>query len=441
MADLETFDAIEPQPSRSTVPLAARMRPRTLDEVVGHHAVLSEGSPLRQLIAGKGARLSIVLWGPPGSGKTTLASLMASATGSRLLELSAVNAGVKDIRSVVSDAPQHFVATGQTTTLFIDEVHRFSKTQQDALLPAVEAGTISIIAATTENPHFSIVTPLLSRSLVITLEVLNDNDIALVVERALVDERGLGSKFHLDNDAKDHIIRLSGGDARRALTYLEASTSGAREDGVIDLATVERTIQRGAVRYDRAGDQHYDVTSAFIKSVRGSDPDGALHYLARMIEAGEDPRFIARRLIILANEDIGLADPTAFSAAVNAFHAVNLIGLPEARFALAQATVHLSLASKSNAIMIAMDSATADVRAGRAGEVPPHLRDAHYSGATSLGHGTAYRYPHDHPDGVVAQEYLPTAVKNRQYYRPSGRGVELRLVETLARVRSALGRS
>ncbi|HWG62841.1 MAG TPA: replication-associated recombination protein A, partial [Streptosporangiaceae bacterium] len=369
------------------------MRPRTLDEVVGQPHLTGEGTPLRKL-ADNDAGMSVVLWGPPGTGKTTLAHVMSHVTKRRFTELSAVTAGVKDVRAAIDAARRELGLTGTQSVLFIDEVHRFNKAQQDALLPAVENRWVSFIGATTENPSFSVVGPLLSRSLLLTLEPLDADDLRQVINRALTAERGLAGAVTLDEEAEDHLIRLAGGDARRALTYLESAALGLPAGASIDTAILERAVDRAMVRYDRAGDQHYDVISAFIKSLRGSDVDAALHYLARMIDAGEDPRFIARRLMIFASEDVGLAEPGALGVAVAAAQALEMIGLPEAALNLAQATIHLSLSPKSNAVTTAIGAATADVRAGRAGSVPPALRDAHYPGAKRLQHGGGYRYPH-----------------------------------------------
>ena len=381
----------EPAPFDPAAPLAARMRPRTLDEVVGQAHLLAPGSPLRRLVEGD-APMSLILFGPPGTGKTTLALIVSSATNRRFEQLSALNAGVKDVREVIARAKSELSRTGRQTVLFIDEIHRFSKTQQDSLLGAVEARHVTLVAATTENPFFSIVSPLLSRSLLLTLQPLDETAVGELVDRALSDERGLGAAVTLDDDARGHLLRMSGGDARRALTALEAAAGTTQAEGrtAIDLATLEQAVDTAAVRYDRDGDQHYDVISAFIKSIRGSDADAALHYLARMIEAGEDARFIARRLVVHASEDVGLADPTALLAATAAAQAVQLIGMPEARINLAQATVHLALAPKSNAVVSAIDAALADVRAGQAGSVPPALRDGHYRGAAKLGHAQTY---------------------------------------------------
>ncbi|MGZ5414650.1 MAG: replication-associated recombination protein A, partial [Aeromicrobium sp.] len=386
----------------ASAPLAVRMRPRTLDELIGQDHLLAPGAPLRQVIDGD-QPLTILLWGPPGTGKTTIASLISGHTNRRFVEVSAVSAGVKEVREVIAGARRALAASGTETVLFVDEVHRFSKAQQDALLPGVENRWVSLVAATTENPHFSVISPLLSRSLLLTLESLDDDGIASLIDRAVADERGLNGAITLTDEARDHLTRLAGGDARRALTYLEAAAGAAKAQGKteVDVDDAALAVDKAAVRYDRQGDQHYDVISAFIKSMRGSDVDAALHYLARMIEAGEDPRFIARRLMILASEDIGMADPTALQAAVTAAEAVAMIGFPEARITLAQAVITLSLAPKSNAVIRAIDAALADVRAGKVGAVPPALRDAHYPGAKKLGHGHDYQYAHSDARGIV----------------------------------------
>ena len=343
------FDDAEAEAAAAAAPLAVRMRPRTVDEVVGQQHLTGEGTPFRKLIDND-APMSLLLWGPPGTGKTTLAYVVSQVTRRKFVELSAVTAGVKDVRAAVDTARRDLGMTGVQTVLFIDEVHRFSKTQQDALLPAVENRWVSFIGATTENPFFSVVSPLLSRSLLLTLTSLSDDDIRGVILRAISDERGLNDSVRIDDEALDHLVRLAGGDARRSLTYLEAAALGMADGGLIDSAVLERAVDRAAVRYDRDGDQHYDVISAFIKSIRGSDVDAALHYLARMIEAGEDPRFIARRVIVHASEDVGMADPTALPVAIAAAQAVEMVGLPEARINLAQAVIHLALAPKSNAV-------------------------------------------------------------------------------------------
>lgn len=435
---LETEERAE-QRLAANAPLAVRMRPTSLDEVVGQDHLLAPGAPLRRLVEGASAA-SVILYGPPGTGKTTLARLVSQATGRRFEALSAITAGVKEVRAVIETARRRLGRSGGDTVLFIDEVHRFSRTQQDALLGAVEDRVVLLVAATTENPSFSIVSPLLSRSLVLQLQPLSDADVRAVVRRALADARGLAGAITLEPAAEEHLVRLAAGDARRALTALEVATEAvtARGGSGVDLATLEAAVDRAAVRYDRAGDQHYDVISAYIKSMRGSDVDASLHYLARMLEAGEDPRFIARRLVILASEDIGMADPTALLTANAAAQVVALIGMPEAQLTLAHATVHLATAPKSNAVTAALNAAVADVRAGKAGPVPPHLRDGHYAGAARLGHGRGYAYPHDAEDGVLAQQYPPDTLVDRDYYTPTTRGAERALAERLPRLRAAV---
>src|SRR5580693_6101660 len=433
------FDEAEETAAQAAAPLAVRMRPRTLDEVIGQRHLTGAGTPFRKLIDND-APMSLLLWGPPGTGKTTLAYVVSQVTKRRFVELSAVSAGVKEVRAAVEGARRALGMNGAQTVLFVDEVHRFSKTQQDALLPAVENRWVSFIGATTENPFFSVVSPLLSRSLLLTLQPLSDDDVREVIRRALAEPepRGLGGTVSLDEEAADHLVRLAGGDARRTLTYLEAAALGLPKGGHIDTTVLERAVDRAAVRYDRDGDQHYDVISAFIKSMRGSDVDAALHYLARMIEAGEDPRFIARRLIVHASEDVGMADPTALQIAVAAAQAVEFVGLPEARINLAQAVIYISLAPKSNAVIKAISAADADVRNGLIGAVPAHLRDSHYPGAGKVGHGEGYRYPHDFDDGIVAQRYAPDSVADRTYYEPSGHGLEARVAERAERIRAIL---
>jgi putative ATPase len=440
--------------SAASPPLAVRMRPRGVDELVGQSHLLVPGSPLRRLAEGTGGRAgpaSVILWGPPGTGKTTLAHVVSRAAGRRFVELSAVTAGVKDVRRAMEEAHDARDLHRRDTVLFLDEIHRFTKAQQDALLPGVENRWVVLVAATTENPSFSVVSPLLSRSLLLTLRPLTDADVGTLLDRAVADPRGLGGAVVLAPAAREHLVRLAGGDARAALTALEAAAGaalgevgepgGQGERGgpvTVTLRVTELAVDRAAVRYDRSGDQHYDVASAFIKSVRGSDVDASLHYLARMLEAGEDPRFVARRMIIAASEDVGMADPTSLQVAVAAAQAVALVGMPEARLVLAQAAVHLALAPKSNATCLAVTAATADVRAGRGGPVPPHLRDGHYAGAAKLGHGAGYRYSHDDPQGVVAQQYAPDGLDGTEYYTPTGRGFERELGPRLARLRRIL---
>ncbi|MCG7309103.1 replication-associated recombination protein A [Brachybacterium halotolerans subsp. kimchii] len=421
-------------------PLAVRMRPRSLEEVVGQHKVLDPGSPLRRLVAADDARTapaSVILWGPPGTGKTTLAYVVATSGDREFVEVSAVLAGVKELREVIDRARSRLRTTGRETVLFVDEVHRFSKSQQDALLPSVENRWVTLIAATTENPFFSVISPLLSRSIVLTLESLATEDLEELVERALTDERGLGGEITLTDEARSALLRLGGGDARKILTSLEAAAGAALMKGAheVDADTLAQAVDRAALRYDRDGDQHYDVTSAFIKSMRGSDPDAALHYLARMIEAGEDPRFIARRVVIAASEEVGMADPQALQVAVAAMQAVQMLGMPEGRIPLAQAVVHIATAPKSNRSYQALDAAIADVRAGKGASVPAHLRDAHYGGAKSLGHGEGYRYAHDAPHGVARQQYLPDDLADAHYYEPTARGAEGQIARSLPELR------
>ncbi|HWB37203.1 MAG TPA: replication-associated recombination protein A [Rugosimonospora sp.] len=421
--------------TRPDAPLAVRMRPASLDELVGQDHLLAPGAPLRQLV--EGAKLvSTILWGPPGTGKTTIAHLVAAAADRRFVALSALSAGVKDVRAVIDTARRARRAGAPPTVLFIDEVHRFSKTQQDSLLAAVEDRTVTLLAATTENPYFSVISPLLSRCVLLTLKPLDDEAVRTLVRRALADPRGLGGTVKLAPDAEEHLVRLAGGDVRKALTALEAAAGvGVAE---VDLAAVEKAVDVAALRYDRDGDGHYDVTSGFIKSLRGSDVDAALHYLSRMLVAGEDPRFIARRLVIFASEDVGMADPTALQTAVAAAQAVQLIGLPEAQLNLAHAVVHLATAPKSNAVTTALGAAMSDVRAGRAGLVPAHLRDAHYAGAQRIGHGAGYQYPHDDPRGVVTQQYPPDDVVGRDYYQPTGHGAERAVRDRLPKLRQVV---
>ena len=421
--------------SGSTAPLAVRMRPRSVEEFVGQRHLLRPGLPLHRLLEGSGD-VSVILWGPPGTGKTTIATLAAQVSARRYVELSAITAGVKDVREVVERARAEREVHNRGTVLFVDEVHRFNKTQQDALLPAVENGWVTLIAATTENPSFSVNAPLLSRSVVLQLQSLHPDELTALVQRAVDAPHGLAGAVELDPDALAAIVRLAAGDARRALTTLEAAAASTA-DGRITTALVEASIQQAMVRYDADGDEHYDTVSAFIKSVRGSDVDAALHWLAKMTVAGEDPRFIARRLVILASEDIGMADPTALQSAIAAMHAVAQIGMPEAKLTLAQATIHLALAPKSNAVTKAIFAAEADIRAGRTGKVPPHLRDAHYKGAAGYG-VRGYVYPHDDPAGAVEQEYGPLGMPTPMYFEPTQHGAESRLAAVVTHLRALI---
>lgn len=453
--------------SASRAPLAVRMRPRTIDEVLGQEHLLTPGAPLRVLAgenAGPAGPSSVILYGPPGTGKTTLAHVIARAPGRKFVELSAITAGVKDVRAVMDQALLDRDMYGTTTVLFLDEIHRFTKAQQDALLPGVENRWVILVAATTENPSFSIISPLLSRSLLLRVHSLEQSDIERLIDRALADPRGFGGAAVIDEDARAHLAAVSGGDARRSLTSLEAAAAiafseaeaagnapaeiGPAETGAevaepatpvrITLAHATEAVDRAAIRYDRSGDQHYDVVSAFIKSMRGSDADAAVHYLARMLEGGEDPRFVARRIMILASEDIGLADPQALQVATAAAQSVALVGMPEARIILSQAVIYCALAPKSNAAYNAINRAIADVRAGASGQVPVHLRDAHYAGAKQFGHGDGYIYAHDAPGHVAAQQYLPDTLRGTVYYEPTQHGFERTLTERRERIRRIL---
>ena len=462
--------------SASRAPLAVRMRPRTIDEVLGQDHLLTPGAPLRVLAgenAGPAGPSSVILYGPPGTGKTTLAHVIARAPGRKFVELSAITAGVKDVRAVMDQALLDRDMYGTTTVLFLDEIHRFTKAQQDALLPGVENRWVILVAATTENPSFSIISPLLSRSLLLRVHSLEQSDIERLIDRALADPRGFDGAAVIDADARAHLAAVSGGDARRSLTSLEAAaaiafseaeqasvdSAASAEDSAgsansadpagekapepaapvrITLAHATEAVDRAAIRYDRSGDQHYDVVSAFIKSMRGSDADAAVHYLARMLEGGEDPRFVARRIMILASEDIGLADPQALQVATAAAQSVALVGMPEARIILSQAVIYCALAPKSNAAYNAINRAIADVRAGASGQVPVHLRDAHYAGAKQFGHGDGYIYAHDAPGHVAAQQYLPDTLRGTVYYEPTQHGFERTLTERRERIRRIL---
>jgi putative ATPase len=422
MTDL--FSAHAEERLRSQAPLAARLRPRTIDDVVGQEHLVGPGRPLRRLVE-LDRLTSAIFWGPPGTGKTTLALAVAGTTERAFEQLSAVNAGVKDVRDVIERARQRLGERGQGTILFLDEIHRFSKSQQDALLPAVEDGTLTMIGATTENPFFEVNPPLRSRSTLFRLEPLDRGAIEALVERGLRAEDTSASPA-----AVAHLVDRAGGDGRQVLTALEVACALAHP-GSVAIEHVEAALGTSALRYGR--DDHYDVISAFIKSMRGSDPHAAVYYLARMLEAGEDARFIARRMIIFASEDIGQADPNALLVAVAAAQAVEHVGLPEAQLNLSQAVIHLAAAPKSNRSAMAIWNAREDVRAGALGEVPAHLRDAHYQGAASLGHGAGYDYPHDDPKGWVVQQYLPDDQVGRRYYEPSDHGRERDVGERMAR--------
>jgi putative ATPase len=426
----------------SNNPLAFRMRPRLISEVVGQAKILAAGSPLSLLAKpatdSNRGNTSVILWGPPGTGKTTIAKAIASSSGRRFVELSAITSGVKELREAIDKARIDQDLYSVATILFLDEIHRFSKAQQDVLLPAVEGGWIVLIAATTENPSFAVISPLLSRSLVAKLEPLSVQDISLLIERSIADPRGLNATVSIESIASERICEISGGDARRALTLLEAAAGRAsdlQEAGakpIVKLADVEAAMESAAVRYDKDGDQHYDTISAFIKSVRGSDPDAAIHYLARMIKGGEDPRFIARRLVILASEDIGLADPQALPLAVAAADTVSLIGMPEGRIALAEVTIYLSLAPKSNSAYLAINQALLDVENGFMPSIPQGLRSTNIA---KRGAEKGYEYPHDDPRAIVPQDYLSDY---RSYYHPKAFGFELNLVERFAKIKAIL---
>jgi putative ATPase len=434
---MSLFDAAEEANRREARPLAARMRPENLSEFVGQQHFLGEGKLLRRLL--KADRLgSVIFYGPPGTGKTTLAFLLAKESRSRFRQVSAVASGVKELREILAEASDRVATHGERTLLFVDEIHRFNKAQQDVLLPEVENGVVILVGATTENPFFSINSALVSRSRVFQFQSLSSADIRGLLLRAIADRRrGLGSyQVHMHDDALEFLVETSDGDARRALSALEIGVLSSLERPVeFTRQLAEESVQRKAIQYDRQGDAHYDSISALIKSIRGSDPDAALYWLARMLEAGEDVRFLARRLVILASEDVGNADPAALPLTVSAAHAVELVGLPECQLNLAQAVTYLACAPKSNAATIGIGEARTDVREGRLLPVPIHLRDSHYPGAKRLGHGREYQYSHNAPDGVAAQDYLGV---EREYYRPVPRGFEQQLAERLQQIRARL---
>jgi putative ATPase len=418
----DLFEAAAERRLQSRAPLAARLRPRTLDEVVGQRHLVAPGAPLRVLV--ESDRLgSVILWGPPGTGKTTLARLLADATAKTFVPLSAVASGVKDVREALEGARRRLGEQGQGTILFVDEVHRFNKAQQDVLLPGVEEGLVVLVGATTENPFFEVNAPLMSRATLWRLEPLSPDDLAALVRRGLDVESA-----EADADAVDALVAAADGDARSALTTLEVAVALAAarqgDDGTPTVTATDVVRARNGRLYHQGVDEHYDQISAFIKSVRGSDPDAGLYWMARMLDAGEDARFLARRLVILASEDVGLADPQALVVADAAARAVELVGLPEAALNLAQAVVYLATAPKSNRVTLALSRARDDVRAGRRGDVPPHLRDAHYRSAGAIGHGEGYVYPHDLPDGWVDQQYRPDEAEGHVYYEPSTHGDE-----------------
>ncbi|KAB7791457.1 replication-associated recombination protein A [Bifidobacterium leontopitheci] len=452
MCENDLFDVATGASADMTRPLAVRMRPQRIEDVLGQSQVLGEGSPLRRLAnpASKGsltAPSSIILFGPPGVGKTTLAYIVARQSGRAFEELSAVTAGVKDVRDVLARARRRLVGDGIETVLFIDEVHRFSKSQQDALLPAVENRDVTFIGATTENPSFSVIKPLLSRSVVVKLESLEPAQLDELIRRALESPEGLKGEVKATDEAVDEIVRMAGGDARKSLTILEAAAGAvtgdkARKKGarkpIITPDVVGTVMDAATVRYDKDGDDHYDVISAFIKSMRGSDPDAAIHYLARMLKAGEDPRFIARRIMIAAAEEVGMAAPQILQVTVAAAQAVAMIGMPEARIILAEATIAVATAPKSNASYNAINQALADVDAGLIGAVPLYLRNAPTKLMKSWGNHEGYRYAHDWPGAVAPQEYMPEVLRGREYYHPNDRGYEHEVGQRLAKVKTIL---
>ncbi len=437
---MDLFEAGRQNQMKKEAPLAVRMRARNLDEFVGQEEIVGKGKLLRRAIEADQLS-SVIFYGPPGTGKTTLARVIANTTKAFFEQLNAVTSGVADIKQVVKNARDRLGMYGQRTILFIDEIHRFNKSQQDALLPFVEDGTVILIGATTENPYFEVNAPLLSRSRVFRFNRLNDADIVRLVQMALKDEeRGLGHyRIELKEAALNHIVDIANGDARSALNAIELAvlTTPPGEDGIreITLEVAEESIQRRSVTYDKSGDQHYDVISAFIKSLRGSDPDAALHWLARMIYAGEDPRFIARRLLVHAAEDVGIADPNALVVAMSAAYALEYIGMPEARLPLAEAVIYIATAPKSNAVIKAIDNALGDIENKKIGSVPVHLRDAHYKGAAKLGHGRDYKYPHQYEGNYVEQQYLPDELLGTTYYHPYDSGYEKEIGRRLAELK------
>lgn len=436
---MDLFEYNRQQNMKKESPLASRLRPRTIEEFCGQEHIVGEGRLLYRAI--KADRISsIIFYGPPGTGKTTLARVIANSTKSEFTQLNATTSGVKDIKEVVESAKDRFGMTGKRTILFIDEIHRFNKSQQDSLLPYVEDGTIILIGATTENPYFEVNKALVSRSIIFELKPLSKDNIKTIIKRGISDEeRGMGIyNGSITEDALDFIADVSNGDARTALNAIELAilTTPKNDEGkiIIDLDIAQECIQKRALNYDKDGDNHYDTISAFIKSMRGSDPDASLYYLAKMLYAGEDPKFIARRVVICASEDVGNADPHALQVAVSAFQAVNLIGMPESRIILAQAVTYIACAPKSNASYLGIDMALEDVKNIQIKTIPPYLKDAHYSGAKDLGH-TGYKYAHDYEGHYVKQQYLPDELVGKVYYEPTDNGVEKRIKEALKRLR------
>lgn len=436
--DMDLFELAMEERLSSTSPLALRMRPKTLEQFLGQSEIVGEGTVLRKAIS-QDTLSSAILWGPPGTGKTTLARIIANITKGAFVQISAVTSNVSEVRKLLKEAKDRLAMEGRKTILFIDEIHRFNKAQQDALLPAVEEGIIILIGATTENPYFEVNSPLISRSTIFRFQPLSSHDVTEILLRALRDkEQGLGrEKIVLREEALQHILKVANGDARIALNTLEVAVLAASQGKGTKTITLEIAVdasQKRAVIYDREGDAHYDTVSAFIKSMRGSDPDASLYWLARMIYAGEDPRFIARRMVIFASEDIGNADPQALLVATGAAHAVEYVGLPEARLNLAQAAIYLATAPKSNAVIAAIDSALKAVEEDELPSVPQHLRDSHYPGAKKLGHGRGYKYPHNYPSHFIPQDYLPPGLRGKKYYEPSDSGYEKKIKRYLKRL-------
>ena len=437
---MDLFEYMRNNNMEKESPLAARMRPRTLDEVVGQQHIIARDKLLYRAIAADKLS-SIILYGPPGTGKTTLAKVIAGTTKAEFTQINATVAGKKDMEEVVQKAKDNQGMYGKKTILFIDEIHRFNKSQQDYLLPFVEDGTVILVGATTENPYFEVNGALLSRSVIFELRPLTSDDIKVLLDRAVTDtERGMGSfKAVIEDDAKEFLADLADGDARHALNAIELGilTTSRSEDGLIHITkeVAQECIQKKVARYDKDGDNHYDTISAFIKSMRGSDPDAAVYYLARMLNAGEDPKFIVRRMMVCASEDVGNADPQALQVAVAASLAVERLGMPEARITLAQAVTYIATAPKSNAAYLAIDDALSTVRATGNLPIPPHLQDAHYKSAGKLGHGIGYKYAHDYPDHYVEQQYLPYELNGKEFYNPTGNGYEVRIREHMKKLK------